>query len=68
MTPILVVALLVMLQDPRALFEVYYDDMVWLVESLQQLNVQAIALGTMPVGRQRCRKRDALGCRKGLTA
>ena len=57
-----------MRQDPRALFEVYYDDMVWLVESLQQLNVQAIALGTMPVGRQRCRKRDALGCRKGLNS
>jgi hypothetical protein len=56
------------LRDPRQLFEVYYDDMVWMVESLQQLNVQAIALGTMPVSKHRCRKRDGLGCRKGLNS
>jgi hypothetical protein len=42
--------------------------MVWMVESLQQLNVQAIALGTMPVSKHRCRKRDGLGCRKGLNS
>jgi hypothetical protein len=56
------------LRDPRQLFEVYYDDVVWMVESLQQLNVQAIALGTMPVSKHRCRKRDGLGCRKGLNS
>ena len=56
------------LRDPKQLFEVYYDDVMWMVESLQQLNVQAIALGTMPVSKHRCRKRDGLGCRKGLNS
>ena len=54
------------IREPRALFEVYYDDIEWMVEALQQLNVQAVALGTMPVSKHRCRKRDGLGCRKGL--
>ena len=54
------------LRDPNALFQVYYDDMMWLVEALQKLQVQAIALGTMPVSKHRCRKRDGLGCRRGL--
>lgn len=62
------VAALERLREPRQLFEVYYDDVLWMVESLQQLNVQAIALGTMPVSKHRCRKREGLGCRTGLNS
>jgi len=42
----------------RSLLQVYYDDVVWMVQALQRLNVPAIALGTMPESKHRCRKRE----------
>ena len=41
-----------------SLFQVYYDDAMRMVQALQRLNVPAIALGTMPESKHRCRKRE----------
>ena len=41
--------------------QVFYEDVLWMVEALQELSVQAVALGTMPVNNLRCKKRDGTG-------